>query len=204
LLAPGGSTFVFSNPFFNRSTVVFDYSNPLPPPPDDPVNDAQSLDIADAAIEMFDRARTMFANGDPQRALILVDSAIKLLPTDATLHEFRALCLFAMKDYRGAAETLYVVLAAGPGWDWETMHTLYPDVAVYTDQLRALEAYQRANPQSPEASFVLAYHYLVLGHVDAAIRELEYVAKLLPESQLTAELLAALREDARGEPPGPR
>jgi hypothetical protein len=83
------------------------------------------------------------------------------------------------------------------------MHSLYADVATYTDQLRALEAYQRANPKSPEASFVLAYHYLVAGHLDAAIRQLENVAKLLPESQLTTELLAALKEDANGQAPAP-
>jgi tetratricopeptide (TPR) repeat protein len=203
MLAPRGPAFVFSNPFFTQSTVVFNYSQPLPPPPEDPVNDLRSLDIADAAIETFDRAREAFARGDPRGALALVDSAIEELPTDATLHEFRALCLFALKDYRRAAETLYAVLAAGPGWDWETMHSLYADVAAYTDQLRALEAYQRANPKSPEAGFVLAYHYLVLGHPDTAIRQLENVAKLLPESQLTSELLAALKADANGQPPTP-
>jgi tetratricopeptide (TPR) repeat protein len=204
MLAPGGPSFVFSNPFFTQPTVAFDYSRPLPPPPEDPVNDLRSLDIADAAIETFDQARAAFERGDPREALALVDSAIKELPTDATLHEFRALCRFALKDYRHAAETLYTVLAAGPGWDWETMHSLYGDVATYTDQLRALEAYQRANPKSPEASFVLAYHYLVLGHLDSAIRQLENVAKLLPESQLTSELLASLKADANEQAPAAR
>jgi tetratricopeptide (TPR) repeat protein len=201
MLPPRGPTFVFSNPFFNQTTVVFNYSQPLTPPPEDQADDPRSLDIADAAIVIFDRARDAFARSDPRAALALVDSAIKELPTDATLHEFRALCLFALKDYRGAAETLYVVLAAGPGWDWETMHSLYADAATYTDQLRALEAYQRANLKSPEASFVLAYHYLVLGHVDAAIRQLENVARLLPESQLTSELTAALKAEASGHAP---
>jgi hypothetical protein len=203
MLAPRGPTFVFSNPFFNQTTVVFNYSQPLPPPTEDQADDPRSLDVADAAMVIFDRARDAFARGDPRAALSLVDSAIKDLPTDATLHEFRALCLFALKDYQTAAETLYVVLAAGPGWDWETMHSLYADAATYTEQLRALEAYQRANPKSPEASFVLAYHYLVLGHVDAAIRQLENVARLLPESQLTAELLAALKADASQQAPAP-
>jgi tetratricopeptide (TPR) repeat protein len=203
MLAPRGPTFVFSNPFFDQSTVVFNYSQPLPPPPADPVNDPQVLDAAEWAIETFDRAREAFARGDPRAALTLVDSAIKELPTDATLHEFRALCLFALKDYRRAAETLYAVLSAGPGWDWETMHALYADVATYTEQLRALEAYQRANPTSPEASFVLAYHYLVLGHLDAAIRQLENVVKLLPESQLSTELLAALKAEVNQHAPPP-
>jgi hypothetical protein len=49
----------------------------------------------------------------------------------------------------------------------------------------------------------LAYHYLVLGHLDAAIRQVENVAKLLPGSQLTSELLAALKADANGQAPAP-
>jgi tetratricopeptide (TPR) repeat protein len=131
----------------------------------------------------------------------LADKAIQELPTDATLHEFRALCLFALKDYKQAAATLYAVLAAGPGWDWDTMNYLYPDAATYTAQLRALEAYHKANPGSAEAGFVLAYHYLVLGHVEQAIKQLENVVRLLPESQLSTELLAALRAESSREAP---
>ncbi|HEY1380010.1 MAG TPA: tetratricopeptide repeat protein [Gemmataceae bacterium] len=203
MLAPRSPTFVFSNPFFDQSTVVFNYSVPLPPPPADAADDPQMLDAADAAVETFDRAREAFARGDPRTALTLVDGAIKELPTDATLHEFRALCLFALRDYRRAAETLYAVLAAGPGWDWDTMHSLYADPAAYTEQLRALETFQRANPTSPEASFVLAYHYLVLGHLDAAIRQLENVVRLLPGSQLSSELLAALKAEVNQHAPPP-
>jgi len=204
MLAPRGPTFVFNNPFYDRSTVVFNYSQPLPPPPVDPVDDVRSVEIADAAIEIFDRARDAFRENNFREALALVDRAIQELPTDATLHEFRALCLFALRDYRGAAATLYAVLAAGPGWDWATMHALYADTATYTDQLRALEAYQRANPRSAEASFVLAYQYLVLGHIDTAIRQLENVVALLPESELSSQMLAALRAEVNNQAPSAR
>jgi hypothetical protein len=50
--------------------------------------------------------------------------------------------------------------------------------------------------------FVLAYHYLVLGQINEAIKELESVVKLLPGSQLSEELLAALKEESRR--PSPR
>jgi tetratricopeptide (TPR) repeat protein len=202
MLAPSQPIIVFNNPFYDKSVTVFNYSQGLPPPVEDPVNDAQSLDTAESAIEIFGQSREAFMTGDYKTALALVDKAIKELPTDATLHEFRALCLFALKDYRQSAATLYAVLAAGPGWDWDTMHALFPDVATYTEQLRTLEAYQRANPKSAEASFVLAYHYLVLGHVDTAIRQLENVVKLLPDSQLSAELLAALKVESSPPSPG--
>jgi tetratricopeptide (TPR) repeat protein len=159
MLAPRAPTFVFSNPFHDQSVTVFNYSQPLPLPPADPVNDAQSLTAAELAIQVFDQARTAFQRGDYRQALALTDKAIQELPTDATLHEFRALCLFALKDYKQAAATLYAVLAAGPGWDWDTMNYLYPDAVTYTAQLRTLEAYHKANPGSAEAGFVLAYHY---------------------------------------------
>jgi tetratricopeptide (TPR) repeat protein len=202
LLAPSQPIIVYSNPFYDKSVTVFNYSQALPPPPADPVNDAESLDAAESAVEIFEQAREAFGKGDFKDALALVDKAIKALPTDATLHEFRALSLFALKDYRQAAASLYAVLAAGPGWDWETMKYLYPDVSTYTEQLRALESYQKANPKSAEASFVLAYHYLVLGHVDAAIKQMENVVKLLPESQLSTELLAALKGESSRPSPG--
>jgi hypothetical protein len=68
-------------------------------------------------------------------------------------------------------------------------------VETYTKHLRALEAFQKADPKSAEASFVLAYHYLVLGHNEAAVRQLENVVKLLPASQLSAQLLASLHAE---------
>jgi tetratricopeptide (TPR) repeat protein len=203
MMAPAGPTYVFVNPFRSQTTVVFDYSQPLPPPPDDPVNDAQTIEIADAAVAIFDQARDAFKQGQYKDALALVDQAIKELPTDATLHEFRALVLFSLKEYKQAAETLYAVLAAGPGWDWETMKLLYADVATYREQLRALEAYQRANPNAADASFVLAYQYLVLGHLDSAITQLANVVRLLPESQLSAKMLTALKAEANQGVPQP-
>jgi tetratricopeptide (TPR) repeat protein len=204
MLAPRQPTFVFSNPFYSSSVTVINYSQALPPPPADPVNDEPTTTAADTAIDTFDLAREAFDKGDYKEALSLVDKAIKKLPTDATLHEFRALCLFALHDYKQAAAVLYAVLAAGPGWDWDTMSYLFPDVTTYTDHLRALEAYQRAHPKSAEASFVLAYHYLVLGHLDAAIKQLKNVVALLPESGLSAELLTALEEAASEGAPVPK
>jgi hypothetical protein len=46
-----------------------------------------------------------------------------LLPSDATLHEFRGLTLFAQGNYKDAAATLYAVLAAGPAAGSAVMET---------------------------------------------------------------------------------
>ncbi len=137
----------------------------------------------------FDSARAAFGSGDYAGALRLTDEALKVLPNDATLHEFRALVLFAVGKYDLAAGPLYAVLSVGPGWDWTTMAGLYPDIEVYTAQLRKLEAFVTANPTSTAGRFVLAYHYLTQGNTDVAVAQLKQVVALAPQDTLSAQLI---------------
>ena len=143
----------------------------------------------------MESARSAFKQLDYATASREIDAAIKALPKDAALHEFRALILFATKDYKPAAATLYAVLSAGPGWDWTTLGSMYANVATYTEQLRALEGYVKANPSAADARFVLAYHYLACGHPDASRKQYEDVVKLLPNDQLSAQLLKLVQDD---------
>ena len=53
------------------------------------------------------------------------------------------------------------------------MKVLYPTEAAYTEQLRALEEFVKANPKAGYGHFLLAYQYLVLGQKDSAVSELE-------------------------------
>jgi tetratricopeptide (TPR) repeat protein len=183
-----------------------------PPPPDEEALDAGDPlpttappapetedDDVTAANAKFDAARVAFKEGDYARAQRLVEEAIERLPSDATLHEFRALTLFAQQRYRDAAAALYAVMAAGPGWDWQTLSALYPDTATYTRQLRALEEYLRKHPDDGAAHFVLAYHYLVLGSKDEAVKQLEKAVRAEPQDKLSAALLKALTSDATAQ-----
>jgi len=205
----------------NSTTAVpeaLNYSNPIPPPTGDEATDAfppepeldeeadEALPTTDPpppptdnstvneANEKFDAARKAFYNGDYAKAQELVEQGIQVLPSDATLHEFRALTLFAQKKYKEAAATLYAVLWAGPGWNKDTMTTLYPDWNTYTQQLRALESYVKAHPDEAYAHFLLAYHYLVVGSMDQAIAQLKEVIRLDPKDQLSASLVKALTQ----------
>jgi tetratricopeptide (TPR) repeat protein len=176
-----------------------------PPPPDQqlldagealptaepPAPDTQDEMVANAN-KQFDAARDAFKGGDYTRSQALVEKGIELLPSDATLHEFRALTLFAQGRYKDAAATLYAVLAAGPGWDWATMRGLYPDEDTYTRQLRTLEDFVRKDPRSADARFVLAYQYLVLGVKDEAAKQLQGVVNVQPQDKLSAALVKAL------------
>ena len=154
---------------------------------------------------LFDAGRASFQQGNYADALQQANEALAKLPNDTTLHEFRALCLFALGRYDEAAATLYAVLSVGPGWDWTTLIGLYPSVDVYTAQLRALEDYCDANTGSATARFVLAYHYLTQGHTDAAVDILKQVVALKPGDTLSAKLLRQLDppKDQPAEPARP-
>ena len=172
---------------------TYDYSQPIDtqsaPPP---------AEVANPAVAKFDSARAAFGTGDYAGALKLTDEALKVLPNDATLHEFRALVLFAVGKYDLAAGPLYAVLSVGPGWDWTTMAGLYPNIDVYTSQLRKLEAFVSANPTSTAGRFVLAYHYLTQGHTDAAVSQLKQVVALAPQDTLSAQLVKQFSPPADG------
>jgi tetratricopeptide (TPR) repeat protein len=167
--------------------VVYDYSQPISvqsPPPDETV--------VNPALTTFDQGREAFQQGDYTRALELTDQALRQLPNDTTLHEFRALCLFALGRYDEAAAALYAVLSVGPGWDWTTLISLYTDTERYTLQLRALESYCTQNPRSAAGRFVLAYHYLTAGHSEQALDQLKVVVALQPKDTLSAQLMQQL------------
>ena len=119
---------------------------------------------------------------------------LKQTPNAAVVHEFRGLCLFALGRYDDSAAVEYAVLTAGPGWNWSTMVGLYPGVEPYTNQLRALEGYARANPNSTSARFLLGYHYMVQGNQEAAAEQFENVVKLQPDEKLSASFAKALRK----------
>jgi tetratricopeptide (TPR) repeat protein len=221
-LSTPGETVTYSNPYYEvPATVVVDYSQPIPVPseaqygsaymeapastvvdageklPTDPPPAPEPDAAAKEANRLFDDARDLFKAGKYADARGKIDQAIQKLPSDATLHEFRALTLFAQGNYKDSAAALYAVLAAGPGWNWETMKFLYGDEKVYTQHLRALEDFVKANPKVGYGHFVLAYQYLVLGNKNSALKELEEVTKAQPEDKLSPALIKALTSDAK-------
>jgi hypothetical protein len=188
----------YYNPYYSAMPVVvgqpvaalpYNYAQPIntQAPPPQPA-------VADAAMQTFDGAREAFKGGDYKQALSLVDQALISLPNDATLHEFRALALFALGQYDQAAVPLYAVLSNGPGWDWTTVVSLYPSVDVYTAQLRSLEDFTVSHTGSVAGHFVLAYHYLTQGHPAEAAGQFKRVVALQPSDKLSAQLLRQLSQ----------
>jgi len=174
--------------------VVLPTTAPPAPPKDETAMDAKGL---------FDKARELFKAEKFAEAQAEVEKAIQLLPSDAALHEFRSLALFAQAKYKDAAAGLYAVLAAGPGWNWDTMKALYADPAEYTRELRVLEDFSKANADADYAHFLRAYHYLVLSDKDAAVEQFKEVVRVRPDDTLSSELLKALSSPPKDAATGP-
>jgi uncharacterized protein (TIGR03066 family) len=69
------------------------------------------------------------------------------------------------------------------------MSKLYKDLSLYTTQLRALESTVKQKPDDAGPRFLLAYHYMVGGHPDAAQKQLTQVAKLVPNDRVATDLV---------------
>jgi len=153
-----------------------------------PEEEEAALTSQEKSSAAIDQARREFDNSDFLAALKSTDEAISYAPGDSTLHEFRALCLFALGRYDDAAGVLNPVLASGPGWDWSTMSAFYPDGEVYTGQLRKLEGYVENSPESAGSYFLLGYHYMVAGFIDDAYAMFDRVTTLQPADTVAGQL----------------
>jgi tetratricopeptide (TPR) repeat protein len=190
----------YSNPYYSEGMPA-SYSEPVMTVAQEPVAQAAASQPASAplppgvtpeAVAKFDQARAAFFEGRYEEALKLTDAAVAQMPRDAVLHEFRALVLFALQRYAESAAALHAVLDVGPGWDWKTLSGLYPNIEVYTNQLRTLEAARDKDPKTPELRFLLGYHYLTLGHQEAALSSFKRAAELQPKDAVAAALAATL------------
>jgi len=189
----------YEAPVYVNNQEVISYSEPIVGDPayeeyqpegaatDEPVADDTAA--TDPLTQTFDQARQAFYDEDFDQALALTNEALALAPQDAAINEFRSLCLFALGKYQDAAATIHAVLAAGPGWDWTTLISLYASPQTYTEQLRKLEAAVQSNPQAADTQFLLGYHYLTAGHQDAAVSRWKEVTQLQPDDKLAAQLV---------------
>ncbi|MFM7842946.1 MAG: tetratricopeptide repeat protein [Planctomycetota bacterium] len=215
---------VYYNPYYvaNTATTPYNYSQPVvvnnyvsadggnsapaaagQPPANQQPAPQPPAPAASPGLAKFDDGLAAFKEGQYESALANFDAALKLLPSDPVVHEVRALDLFALGNYSGAAASLNSLLTAAPGMDWTTMSSLYGDTEDYVAQLRKLEKHCQAEPTDAAAAFVLAYHYLVTGAKEEAIHALRAVVKNQPKDATAKRMLDALAPPAEVEPPKP-
>jgi tetratricopeptide (TPR) repeat protein len=184
----------YMNPYYT-GFAGYNYAQPITVIYNEP-----NAGVSETADETLNAAIDAFQQNDFDRALDLVNQGIAQSPSDAVLHEFRALVLFAKGDYQQAAATIHAVLAVGPGWNWTTLSSMYRSVSDYTAQLRALEGAVRSQPQDAAARFLLAYHYMTGGHTEAAARQLQKVVTLQPTDRVAADLHRMISPPPAEEP----
>ena len=203
----------YSNPYATSPTiiemqsgpqVVVDYTQPIPSEPiiinntitgadsGEGENVPQLIEPDQMGLQAYEEARDLFYQGNYKAALAKANLALSSLSSDSTLHQFRALCLFATQEYRSAAAVINSVLSVGPGWDWTTLSSLYESTDTYETQLRNLEAFVSENPKAAFGHFLLAYQYITCGYNDEAIAELRETLKLEPSDTVAASLLNML------------
>ncbi|MFQ5734707.1 MAG: hypothetical protein ACE5KM_22465, partial [Planctomycetaceae bacterium] len=188
------STVQYYNPYsvdtgFFGGNDCYDYSEPV---------DGTS-EPTDAGVEDVADANSAFTDGDYETALTEADAAIKEMPNNADLHQFRSLILFALGRYQESAAAAHAALVNDNGWDWDTLKSFYASTDTYTAQLRALEKYTDEKPKNAPGRFLLAYHYLMLGHAKAAVTQLKVVIALEPRDELAAGILAAVAKQEKIE-----
>ncbi|HEV3303603.1 MAG TPA: hypothetical protein VG055_28385 [Planctomycetaceae bacterium] len=169
-----------------------DYSVPISRMPADTISGDDS--------DSYAAARRAFSQTDFGSALGAVAQAIGQMPHNRDMHQFHSLDLFAMNDYCRSATVAYDVLEDGPGWTWDKLQSFYPSADMYTNQLRLLERFVTAHPSDANVRFLLAYHYLMLDHADAARRQLTQVVELRPADKLAARILAGISEPQSASP----
>lgn len=214
-MAYGFGYWGYSNPYATTTSVSYDYSQPIvvyadsgsttQAVPTDPgtARPPTQPQPTDAGMDAFNQARDAFYQGDAAKALSLLDITLKTMPRDTVVHEFRGLVLFALKKYPESAAAVYAVLSAGPGWDWTTLSSLYPNVDTYTQQLRVLEEFVKANPESSDGHFLLGYHYLTMGHAAAAEAQFKAAQSKLPNDKLLRQLVGMTTPPDDKAPPTP-
>jgi len=183
----------YYNPYY-AETMPVSYTEPVITPPVEAALPAAALPpgVSQETIAKFDQARAAFLEGKYDAALKFADEALAKMPRDAVLHEFRSLVLFALKRYEESAAAIHAVLAVGPGWDWKTMSSLYPNIETYTAQLRSLEESRNKDPKAAHLRFLAGYHYLTIGFPDDALGQFRRVLELQPKDTVTAALVATL------------
>ena len=176
-----------------------DGDHPDPIPPEVQAQATRRLEIVErpwTAAEYFTQAKAAFQEAQYRNAYRLASHAAIDDANNAKAHELRSLSMFANGDYAGAAREAHLALALGSPANWAALAGYYGNEQDYVKQLRALEKFSQENPNSADAHFVRAYHYLMTGYLDSFRTEMAVAAKLRPDDNLATNLLKLYGEGA--------
>ncbi len=147
----------------------------------------------DLALELTYEAQAAFAEQNYPLATETMDRVLKITPDSASAYQFRALTHFAQSNYDEAAADVYETLLRGTLWNWKTVYPLYGNQYTYTNQYRLLSRAANEDQGSMSKHFLLAYHHLMLGHLEHGETELQKVLTIQPNEPVTQQLLVVVR-----------
>ncbi len=162
--------------------------------------------VTENATEFQLQAEQAFRDGDYEEAARMSNHAMVEDAGNGKLHLFAAQVLFAVGEYEMAAAAIYQ--AAGllepeeRGFVVENFGQLYRGDD-YVTQMDQLNQYVRENPEAAFASFLRGYHFLFLGHADAARKDFEKTLKLQPDDRLAREFLTRAGGNSADPLPAP-
>ena len=147
--------------------------------------------------QLVAQAKQSMRNGQADSAKKFLDEAINELPEDSNLYQFRSLALFSLGQYEAAAADAYDAIKIGNLWNWDAVSDVYGSQK-YTPDLRKLEQSVKQDGKQMTTRFLLAYHYLVLGHLEHGAQQLRQVLSISPQEPVATQLLAVV--ESRLEP----
>ncbi len=145
---------------------------------------AVPADQADRAAEYVATGEQSFRGGKYQDALRDWQHAMIDDPNNGGVVLLMSQALFAVGQWDASANTLQAAMQMLPETEWGTVvknyTELYPDVAVYTKQIRAAEDARDAAPDDPALRFLLGYHFGYLNYPKQAVEELDKALDVEP------------------------
>jgi tetratricopeptide (TPR) repeat protein len=137
-------------------------------------------------------AEQAFRQGRYDNALRLASHAVVEDPDNGKLDLFLSQVLFALGRYHAAVDALRDALTKLDRSQWGYVvenYTRFYRGRDYVTQMEQLVQYSKANPDAAYAILLRGYHYLFLGHTEAARKVLAKAAELDSGDKLTQDLL---------------
>jgi tetratricopeptide (TPR) repeat protein len=177
----------------------------------EPAQQAPPERLADAGRQFVADAIEAFQRQKYDRAIKSLEQLQVVAPAHPPAELLRAQALFARGEYEPAADALRGALGGLPEDQWglivENYLNYYLLAQPFVRQLRALEKYVAAHPDSAEAQLLLGYEYGYLGYVIEADERLQRARELAPDDRVAERMaarfgaLANRQRAARGEQP---
>jgi tetratricopeptide (TPR) repeat protein len=167
--------------------------------------DVSVIAANEQAVEYQLAAERAFREKRYNDAARLASHAVVEDASNGKLYLFQSQALFAIGEFRGAADLIHKALSLLDVPDWgyvvENGDKFYRG-RDYVTQMEHLVDQAKQNPSSADLHFLRGYHYLYLGYKDAAQKLLARAMELDDRDVLTRRLLAMTRDELP-PPPAP-